>query len=158
MFKKILLGILAVFVIIIGISVATGGGEDEPEDTTASQPEESTAPEEEAPDTKKEAADTEVDEADEPGPMTVGNWEVVGKIKPEDDGLGDFTATFRVENTGDAEDTGVFTVNVLKGDDIMASMDCIGSPVAPGSIGTVDCISTDPFKKGWSEITIENSF
>ena len=96
--------------------------------------------------------------SDNGGALTVGNWKVVGKIAPEADFIGDFQATFRVKNTSDAEDTGIFTVNVLKGNKIMASMDCTSSPAAPGAIATVDCMSTDKFKRGWSEVTIENSF
>lgn len=158
--KKILIVCALLFVVVVGCSVAlAGGSSDDSGDTTASQPAEDTTPTPtEVPTTKKEAAETEVDEADDPGPMSVGNWEVVGKIVPKDDGIGDFTATFRVKNVGDVPDQGFFTVNVLKGDDILGSMDCAGAEVAPGSIGTIDCVSTDPFTTGWSEITIENAF
>lgn len=92
------------------------------------------------------------------GPMQVGDWEVQGKIHPEDDGLGDFAATFRVKNTGDTDRRPLFTVNALKGNKILGSMTCSGPNTPPGSIATVDCISTDAYKSGWSEVTIENAF
>ena len=104
------------------------------------------------------AGDTEAVDADTSGSMSVGNWKVIGKIKPKADFGGDFQATFRVKNVSDAEDAGFFTVNVLKGNNILGSMDCVSSPAAPGAISTVDCMSTDKFRRGWSEITIENSF
>jgi hypothetical protein len=84
---------------------------------------------------------------------TVGNWQVQGKLTPKDDGLGDFGMTFRVLNTSSTEDTGIFTVDVLKGNTIWTSMTCTTSKVAPGQIGTTDCIGGDKFRTGWTDVT-----
>lgn len=162
--RNILLIVGGLFLLMVGCSVAVIAASGDPDATSDTQteaaPSAEPAPEEASP--PKDAPEEEVDEpreeADEPAPLAVGNWEVVGQIEPEDDGLGDFGATFRVENTGDSDDEGLFTVNVLKGDDIWASMDCVTSTVAPGAIGTASCISIDEFRTGWDEITIEDSF
>lgn len=159
MFKKLLIGLGVVFLLVIVIGAMSGGGDTGEPDNAATQAED--GPSEEPTEAEKKVSGTEdeVDERDEAGPMTVGNWEVIGKIVPKAESFtGDFTTTFRVKNTSDAADTGMFTVNVLKGDNIWASMDCAGPEVSPGQVGTVDCISTDKFRKGWSDITIENMF
>lgn len=88
----------------------------------------------------------------------VGNWKIIGKIKPEADPLGHFAATFRVRNTSDAPDIPMLTVNVLKGQRIFSSMDCTGGEIKPRGVVTVDCFSTDKFKRGWSKVTVENTF
>lgn len=91
------------------------------------------------------------------GPVSWGNWEVVGPISPKPE-FGDYALTMRVKNTGDAPDSGFFTVTILKGQNILGTLDCSTSEVKGGQVATADCMSTDKYATGWSEITVENAF
>jgi hypothetical protein len=89
--------------------------------------------------------------------VTAGEWEVLGGIdalQPEADGLGDYTLSFEILNTGEVARSGVFTVNVLEGDVLLGSIDCYTGEVQPGEVGIADCLSTDEYKSGWTEIEI----
>ena len=158
---KILTAILALFVIGVIASAAGSGGDpkipaagntDTTSDTSDtagnSEPATSNEPEAAAPDNSTKGK----------GPLVWGNWETVGSIDVKDDGLNDYALTFRAKNTGDSPDEGFFTVTVLKGQNILGTMTCSTSTVQPGAIGTADCISTDTYTKGWTEVTIENAF
>lgn len=92
------------------------------------------------------------------GALTWGNWQVVGQLQVSADGLDQFDVVTRVKNISDSPDEGLFTVTVLKGDEILATANCSTSTVAPGSVGLADCISMDDFVPGWTEVTIENAF
>jgi hypothetical protein len=92
------------------------------------------------------------------GAIAWGNWQVVGKIQVKDDGIGSYDVKLRVKNTSGSKDTGIFTVNMLKGNTILGQADCTTPDIGPGEVGTANCFSTDDFKPGWTEITIEDSF
>lgn len=162
MLKKILMGLGALFLLFIIIGVASGG--DENGSTSVTDSSGDTASEEPQTSDSDTSGDEVAEEAVEPekepkkGPMTFGNWEVQGKIQPKADALGDFEAAFRVKNISDAPDAGFFTVSILKGNNIWATMDCSTSEIGPDQVGTAECISTDKFRRGWSEISIENAF
>ncbi len=81
-----------------------------------------------------------------------------GQLTPNNDGLGDFGMTFRVLNTSSSPDNGIFTVDVLKGNTILTSMTCTTPQVQPGAIGTANCLGSDNFQTGWTDVTIENAF
>lgn len=104
-------------------------------------------------------ADTADNSSKGKGAITWGNWEVVGKLQvTKEDFTGDYAVVTRVKNTGDDPDDGFFTVTILKGTNILGTADCSTSTVNPGATGTADCISTDKYQDGWTEVTIENSF
>jgi len=93
------------------------------------------------------------------GPLVWGNWEVVGRLQvTKEDFSGDFAVVTRVKNTGDSSDTGIFTVTILKGNNILGTADCTTPEIAAGSMGTASCFSTDNYKQGYTEVTIEDSF
>ncbi|WP_232676860.1 hypothetical protein [Nocardioides sp. R-C-SC26] len=92
------------------------------------------------------------------GALTWGNWEVVGKIQVDQDGLDDYDVVLRVRNIGEAVDSGIFTVTILKGTRILGTASCSTSDINPGSVGTAGCFSTDDFIPGWTEVVIEDSF
>lgn len=137
-------------IVVIAIAGNAGGGGN----TTASQPADPSAAQ---PSAAQPSAATPTKAAPAGAGTTFGNWEVQGKLTPVDDGIGDFGMTFRVLNTGSTSDRGLFTVDVLKGDTILTALTCFTSNVAPGSIGTAQCSSTDGFQTGWTNITIENA-
>jgi hypothetical protein len=92
------------------------------------------------------------------GAITWGNWQVVGKIQVTKDALDQYDVRLRVKNTSSKTDTGIFTVNMLKGTEILGQANCTTPDMGPGQVGTAHCFSTDGFKPGWTEITIEDSF
>lgn len=162
MLKKILIGLAVV--IALAVIFAPSDEDTTASDTsgdTTSDTSEATGASDTSGDTEEETVPEEqVEPEKEPkkGPMTFGNWEVQGKIQPKADSLGDFEAAFRVKNISDAPDSGFFTISVLKGNNIWATLDCTTSDIGPGQVGTAECISMDKFRRGWSEIAIENAF
>lgn len=163
MLKNILIGLA----VLIALGVVFGSNSDEDTSATdtsgdtASETSEPTGASDTSGDDIEEVAEEEpVEPEKEPkkGPMTFGNWEVQGKIQPKADSLGDYEAAFRVKNISDAPDSGFFTVTILKGNNIWGTMDCSTADIGPGEVGTAECMSTDKFRRGWSEIAIENAF
>lgn len=162
MLKNILIGLA----VLIALGVVFGSNSDEDTSATdtsgdtASETSEPTGASDTSGDTEEVVEEEQVEPEKEPkkGPLTFGNWEVQGKIRPQADGLGDFEAAFRVKNISDAPDSGFFTVSVLKGNTIWATMDCSTADIGPGQVGTAECVSMDKFRRGWSEIAIENAF
>lgn len=139
--------------IITAAAIAMIGSACEPVDdgqTAASQPE------------KGKAAGKDTKQADNSskgkGALTWGNWEVVGKLQVKNSGLDMYQVDTRVKNVGDSTDTGIFTVTILKGTEILGTADCSTADIEPGGVGTANCFSTDDFKQGWTEVTIEDSF
>lgn len=107
-----------------------------------------------------ETTETPASKESKPAANTVGPFKLLGKVKPRRDGLGDFTARFRVENVSETENLALFTVTVLKGERIMATLDCSGGSggvIAPGKVTTVECFSTDKFRRGWSSVELEHA-
>jgi hypothetical protein len=159
--KRWIISIAVVVLIVIGAAAGGSGSDDKGTQATDSptapatnsQTEEPTA---DPPSTKKAAVADNSSKGK--GAITWGNWEVVGKIQVTKDALDQFDVVTRVRNTGDDSDEGLFTVTILKGDEILGTADCSTSTVQPGAIGTADCISLDNFKPGWTEVTIEDSY
>lgn len=147
--------------IIVIASLSSGGGDkgaqdDKASDTptaavTNSQKEPSAAP-------SKAAVEADNSSAGK-GAITWGNWEVVGKLQvTKEEFTDDFAVVTRVRNTSDNPDEGVFTVTILKNEEILGTATCTTSTVQPGAVGTANCISTDAFKPGHTEVTIEDAF
>ena len=93
-------------------------------------------------------------------PMTWGNWQLVDKIEVSDDLYGYYSPSFYVKNTAKESDVGAFTVTFLDGKRVLGSAWCTtGSRGVPaGEVGFALCEGDDPFKKGWTEITIEDTY
>jgi hypothetical protein len=92
------------------------------------------------------------------GAITWGNWEVVGRLQVSKDALDDFDVVTRVRNTKDSSDTGIFTVTILKGNEILGTATCTTPKVPSGAIATATCESTDDYRSGYTEVTIEDAF
>lgn len=90
--------------------------------------------------------------------LAVPGWEVVDKITPKRDTVGDFAASFRVENVGADRDSGIFTVRVLRDGDEVGSLHCTTPEVRPGGVATAACVSSSPYRGGWTEIVLQNTF
>jgi hypothetical protein len=158
--KKRWIALIAVVLIII-IAVAAGGGgssddssgDDKGKDATNSQSGDgkapTSAPEKAAPDNSSKGK----------GAITWGNWEVVGRLQvTKEEFSGDYAVVTRVKNTGDDADTGLFTVTILKGTEILGTADCSTAETDPGNTVTANCISTDKFNGDYTEVTIDDSF
>lgn len=77
-----------------------------------------------------------------------GDFKLLGGVKVEKDFGGSFSGKLRVTNVGKDEKVAMFKVTLLRGENLVGSMDCIGgggSPVAAGATTTAECISTDKF-------------
>lgn len=157
--KKRWIGLIAIVVIGIAAAAGGGGGDDKGKQTVA-----------DAPVTNSQSGDGDKP-ADEPtvakpdnsskgkGAITWGNWEVQGRLQvSKEEFTGDFAVVTRVKNTGDDADTGLFTVTILKGTEILGTANCSTPEIDSGAVGTANCISTDAFKAGYTEVTIEDSF
>ncbi|HEY0905372.1 MAG TPA: hypothetical protein VGE14_15910 [Marmoricola sp.] len=161
--KRFIIPLAFLALVIIGSAAASGSEDkgsqagDGPTDTpsaavTNSQTE---GPASETPEPAEEADNS----SKGAGAITWGNWQVVGKIQVKKEQFtDDYSVITRVRNTGDEPDEGFFTVTMLKGEEILGTADCSTSTVQSGAIGTADCFSTDAFKPGWTEITIEDAF
>lgn len=90
--------------------------------------------------------------------LAVGNWEVVGAIRPKPDDAGDFGASFRVRNVGTERDSAILTVTVRRGPRVLGSLACTTPEVRPGVTTTATCLSSSRYRPGWTEITLANTF
>lgn len=156
--KKRWIGLIAIVVIAIAAGAGSGGGDDDKGSQVA-----------DAPVTNSQSGDGDKPAEEKPagpdnsskgkGAITWGNWQVEGRLQvSKEDFSGDFAVVTRVRNTGDEADTGIFTVTILKGSEILGTADCTTPEIDPGAIGTANCFSTDDFKAGYTEVTIEDSF
>lgn len=92
------------------------------------------------------------------GPLTWGNWVVVGPVQIRADVLDQYDVAMRVKNTGEAQDSGFFTLTILKGNRTLSNVDCTTAAVGPGQVAPASCVSMDDFIPGWTEVTIDNAF
>lgn len=102
----------------------------------------------------------ETSESAAPKEGVTGNWRVIGTPQPKREQFtGDYTMAFRAENVSGAPATAMFQVSVVKGDELLGSLDCIGTgnETAAGATTKVDCTSLDKFKPGWTSVEIEDS-
>ena len=78
------------------------------------------------------------------GPLTWGNWQVVGQPQIEKNGaLEMYDVKLRVKNIGDSEDQGLFTMTLLKGDNVLATVDCnTADGIAKGATTTANRTGT----------------
>lgn len=157
--KRFIIPGVIVLLIIIGSAASSGGGEKGTQNnppTSGSQKVENGG---NGSGQQQPAANTPDNSSKGKGPITWGNWQVVGKLQvTKEDYTNDYSVITRVKNTGDAVDQGFFTVTILKGNDILGTADCSTSDVNPGSVAVATCSSMDSFKPGWTEVTIENAF
>jgi len=156
---KILTAILALVVIGIIASAAGGGGSDKKPAASAGNTSDANPTADSNAGGEPNASSEEADNSSKgKGPIVWGNWETVGPVKIKDDGTHSFGVDMRVMNNSDSPDEGMFTVTVLDGQEILGTVDCTTATVEPGKIGTANCFGFDPYKKGWTEFTIENTF
>lgn len=89
-----------------------------------------------------------------------GDWSAASKPTLKDDGLGDFGGSLVLTYNGDDASGGdlCVDVDVLKGDDSVASLEGCVNDVKPGHKGIVDLISSDNYKSGSYTIEIHKSF
>jgi hypothetical protein len=155
-FYKKPIGIIAIVVgafILIGIisSIAGGGGSSSSNDTggkpvaskTTHSPKPTHSPSSPAPSKTKPAAPTGT------LPMADGDWRL-DTLQLKNDGLGDFGGTARITYTGSDSSGGsnVFTITVLKGSTVVATLNGSADNVQPDGTETVQLISSDSWKPG----------
>lgn len=138
--------LIAIVVIIVIAAISSGGGSSDPESDSPS----ATQSKSDQPTETKSSKPKSSKPAKPEGtlPLQDGDWRL-DQVNLED-GLGDFSGTARITYTGDDNDGGgnVFTITVLKGDKVVASLDGSADDVKPGGTETVTLISTDKWKPG----------
>lgn len=80
--------------------------------------------------------------------LQAGGWEVTS-LDVGSDFIDDFEASTRIVNgTGSDVESAAFTITVLDGNDIFATLNGFSGAVADGETSTVSFISTDDFAEG----------
>lgn len=86
-------------------------------------------------------------------------WKVRRGWQVTSDGLGGVTIKgMRAKLTGDSADTAMFTIQLNRGHDVLASLDCTGSEVEPGQSAPLSCFSADDMPKKWGSVTVQDSW
>jgi hypothetical protein len=155
--KRFIIPLVILAIIVIASAAGAGGDKGSQKNEASDTP--TAASTNSQKETPKADASAKVDNGKAKGAITWGNWEVVGKLQvSKEDFTGSFAVVTRVRNTGDDADEGYFTVTILKGEQVLGTATCYTSTVQPGAIGTAKCSSTDDFKPGYTEVTIEDAF
>jgi len=136
--KRYIIGLGLLLLIVIGVAANASGGEDPP--STAQPANQEPSAEEPAAEAPAEAADPTV--------LADDGWEV-DTFNVADNGIGSFGASARiVNNTGGDVGAATFTMTVLEGGDIIATLIGSAMGVAAGDTATVDFVSDDPIRTG----------
>lgn len=168
---KILTGILAL-VVLGGLAGALGGGGDTPSDaapepTTASSPAAQAKATEPAAKPAPKAPKVDPDDVgNEANPVTVVEGKAFDvrkfsyaagwKITSNDFGME--LKNLKVTNNRDKRDSALVTFKFMKGNEVLASMDCSSDPILQGQTVTLNCFGTEPKPKGYDRITINDMF
>jgi hypothetical protein len=179
--RTILLVIGSVFVVLIGISIASGGGETDPGATTpATNPATAPAPvaSKAVPTAPKPSASTETsvappvsklacaDQENRSAPCVVtvgaafqlGKHQVLAGWKISDSGHG-MKLTGKAKNISDDADSSMFiTVKFLRGDEVMANIMCTTGELAAGQIEAMNCLPDGTYTKKFDKVTAEATF
>ena len=86
-------------------------------------------------------------------------WKVRPGWRVASDGLGGVTVKgMRAKLTGDSADTAMFTIQLNRGQEVLASIECTGSEVEPGQSAPLSCFSADDLPKRWKRVTVQDSW
>jgi len=178
--RTILLVIGSVFVVLIGISIASGGdtstdpGGTKPATNPATapgavaskavppKPSAAAKPSVAPPESKVACADQ--DDRSAPCTVTVGAAFELGKHQVlagwtiSDSGFG-MTMAGKAKNISDDADSTMFiTVKFLRGDEVMANIMCNTGALAAGQIEKLNCVPDGTYTKKFDKVTAEASF
>jgi hypothetical protein len=171
--RTVLLVVGSVFVVLIGIGIASGGGASTDPGTTqpATSPATAPAPEASAPQATKatvvppesKVACADQDDRSAPCTVTVGAAFALGKHQVlagwtiRDSGFG-MTIAGKAKNISDDASTMFVTVKFLRGDEVMANVMCNTGELAAGQIETMNCLSDGTYTKKFDKVTAEAAF
>jgi hypothetical protein len=180
--RTILIVVGSVFVLLIGIGIASGGGDSNDSGSTepATEPAPAAAPKSSAPkptapkptaSAKASVAPPEskvacADQEDRSAPCTVtvgaafalGNHQVLAGWTIRDSGFG-MTMAGKAKNISDDADSTMFiTVKFLRGDEVMANIMCTTSALAAGQIEAMNCLPDGTYTKKFDKVTAEAAF
>lgn len=89
----------------------------------------------------------------------VRGFEYADGWKVADDGLGGTTIEgLKVTNNRDSADTALVEIKFMKGDEILASVDCSSDQLQKGQSATLSCIGATEKAEGYDRITINDTF
>jgi hypothetical protein len=186
--RTVLIVIGSVFVVLIGIGIASGGGDStDPAAVPATKPAtvpppaaaKSVAPKSSAPisTAPKATAPAKVsvappeskvacagqDDRSAPCAVTVGAPFALGKHQvlagwKISDSGFGLTISGKAKNIGDDDSTMFITVKFLRGDEVMANVMCNTGELAPGQIETMNCLPDGKYTKKFDKVTAEAAF
>lgn len=90
----------------------------------------------------------------------VGPFTLQASVQIKEDGIGSFTSDVSVKNHTDEAQMAMFKITMLKGDDILGTLTCIGgggNQIGPGATTTAHCISSEDYVKGWTKVQMEHT-
>jgi hypothetical protein len=181
--RTVLIVIGSVFVVLIGIGIASGGGDKAapgttdpataPAATKAAAPK-ATAPKPTVPQPTASAkapvvppeskvACADQDDRSQPCTVTVGAAFALGKHQVlagwtiHDSGFG-LTIAGKAKNISDSSSTMFITVKFLRGDEVMANVMCNTGELAAGQIETMNCLPDGTYTKKFDKVTAEAAF
>jgi hypothetical protein len=171
--RTVLIVIGSVFVVLIGIGIASGGGDSAPGNEPAAVPapkataSKATAPKAtaKAPVAPPEAKVACADQDDRSAPCVVtvgaafalGKHQVLAGWKISDSGFG-MTIAGKAKNISDDASTMFVTVKFLRGDEVMANVMCNTGELAAGQIETMNCVPDGAYTKKFDKVTAEAAF
>lgn len=165
---KVLLWVLVGFVVLCGggcfaFAAVVAGTDSEPE--TASQSEVSTeAPAPVGTDTAVDLSQEVRGDEDHPVVVRPGKafniraFEYQSGWTLKNGYFGLEIENLRVKNMRDDKDSAMVDFKMWRGQEVVASIDCFGDPIAPGTTVTLSCSSTDDFTGKYDRLTISDTF
>ncbi|MFI5712003.1 hypothetical protein [Kribbella sp. NPDC051620] len=160
----------SVFVLLVGIAMASGGGDKT--DSGATNPAsaapkpgaaKATAPKPLASAPAAKIACADQDDRSAPCTVTVGAAFALGKHQVlagwtiHDSGFG-MTINGKAKNISDDASTMFVTIKFLRGDEVMANVMCNTGELAAGQIEAMNCLPDGTYTKKFDKVTAEAAF
>jgi len=149
-FRNVMLGFIAALVLLVGGCMALIG--------SAANEVDKSIKAEEAKDAEPGGPDNPL--TIEPGKkFSVLGFDYAAGWKVGVDGIGDAEVTgLKVTNNRDEKDGAIVEIKFMKGNEVLALVDCSTEQIAVGQTTSVDCFSTDELPKDYDRITINDTF
>lgn len=148
--RNVILGVIAVFVLLIGGCLALVGGAANEISNSIDD---------------AEAQDSEPGGPDNPLEITPGEefsvsgFEYAGGWKIAAGEFGGIDVTgLKVTNNRDDKDSALVEIKFMQGTEVLALVDCSTEPVAVSQTTTLDCVSGDDLPQDYDALTINDSF
>lgn len=149
-FRNVMLGFIAALVLLVGGCMALIG--------SAANEVDKSIKAEEAKDAEPGGPDNPL--TIEPGKkFSVLGFDYAAGWKVGTDEIGDAEVTgLKVTNNRDEKDGAIVEIKFMKGNEVVALVDCTTEQIAVGQTTSVDCLSADELPEDYDRITINDTF